>query len=130
MPGCHPAMERSARAASSSTRFVDSRSLEFFPFWSQWWGAGVMEMLVPDDARRRSIERELPAVPLAFFEASITSPAGWCSRNAGFVLLSEPYRSDAERARSFQWTIVERLGTHLDIASDEEAIADILERIA
>ena len=37
----------------------------------------------------------------------------------------EPYRSDAERARSLQWTIVERLGTHLDIASDEEAIADI-----
>lgn len=68
-------------------------------------------------------------MPLAFFEAPVTAPAGWCGRSAAFVLLSEPYRSDAERARSLRWTVVERLGTHLDVANDEEAIAGILERI-
>jgi hypothetical protein len=103
--------------------------MEFSPFgrdgrvrelWRCWW---------PDDARRRSIEQELPTVPLAFFEAPVTAPAGWCGRSAAFVLLSEPYRSDAERARSLRWTVVERLGTHLDVANDEEAIAGILERI-
>jgi Alpha/beta hydrolase family len=99
------------------------------PVWARWSGEGVMEMLVPDDARRRSIEQELPTVPLAFFEAPVTAPAGWCGRSAAFVLLSEPYRSDAERARSLRWTVVERLGTHLDVANDEEAIAGILERI-
>jgi hypothetical protein len=79
------------------------------PTWARWWGEGVMEMLVPDDARRHSIEQELPAVPLAFFEAPLMAPAGWCSRSAAFVLLSEPYRSDAEIARSLQWPVVERV---------------------
>jgi hypothetical protein len=86
-----------------------------------------METLVSDDERRRSIERELRQVPLAFFEASIEAPIRWCSRDSAFVLLSEPYRPDATRAASLGWPVVERLGAHLDIANDEEAIADILE---
>src|SRR5215211_8126179 len=118
---------------SAGGEFVDTlRRLAIdgvLPVWSRWWGEGAMETLVRDDARRRSIEQELPAVPLAFFEHPMTAPAGWCSRTAAFVLLSEPYRSDAERARSLNWTVVERLGTHLDIANDEKANAGILERI-
>lgn len=100
------------------------------PVWSRWWGEGVLEALVPDETRRRAIETELPAVPLAFFEAPITLPAGWCDGECAFVLLSEFYRPDATRAAALGWPVVERQGAHLDLAKDEEAIAGILAGLA
>jgi hypothetical protein len=85
-----------------------------------------LESLVPDDRRRREIEKELPLVPLAFFEAPIEVPTNWCKSGGAYVLLSEAYRLDASRAGSLGWPVVERPGAHLDIVNDEEAIADIL----
>jgi hypothetical protein len=99
------------------------------PAWSQWWGEGVMQALVRDEDRRRALEVELPKVPLAFFEAPIAAPPGWCAHEGAFVLLSDAYRSDASTAASLGWPVVERLGGHLDIANDEGSIADILERL-
>jgi hypothetical protein len=100
------------------------------PVWSQWWGEGVLQALVPDDARRREIERELPALPLAFFEAPIGVPDGWCAGDGGFLLLSEFYRSDAGRAAALGWPVVERPGAHLDMVNEEEEIAAILVGLA
>lgn len=100
------------------------------PVWSRWWGEGVLEALVPDDARRGEIEEELPALPLAFFEAPIALPAGWCAIDGAFLLLSEFYRSEAQKAADRGWPVIERSGGHLDIANEEEAIADILVGLA
>jgi hypothetical protein len=100
------------------------------PPWPRWWGSDVMRTLVPDEQRRRAIESELPTVPLAFFETRLTSPAGWCAERGAYVLLSDAYRGDAERAASLGWPVVERIGGHLDIANEEEAIAEILGRLA
>lgn len=100
------------------------------PVWSQWWGEDVLQAIVHDDARRREVEDELPAVPLAFFEASIALPAGWCGGDGGFLLLSEFYRAEADRAAARGWPVVERQGAHLDMVNDEEAIADILVGLA
>lgn len=100
------------------------------PIWSRWWGEGVLEALVPDDARREKIEGELPALPLAFFEAPIAVPAGWCAYDGAFLLLSEFYRSDATGAAERGWPVLEHSGGHLDIANEEEAIADILVGLA
>jgi hypothetical protein len=99
------------------------------PVWSQWWGEGVLDALVADDRRRREIEQELPQVPLAFYEASIETPIGWCATRCAYVLLSSAYRSDASRAAALGWRVVERLGTHLDIVNDEDAIADVLDQV-
>jgi pimeloyl-ACP methyl ester carboxylesterase len=93
------------------------------PKWSTWWGEGVMENLVPDGARRAEIEVEMPQVPLAFFETPIPLPVGWCEDPGAFVLLSEPYRRDADTARSLGWPVVEDLGNHLDIVNDPESLA-------
>jgi hypothetical protein len=100
------------------------------PVWSEWWGEGVLPALVPDDARRRAIAIELPTLPLAFFEESIALPDDWCSIDGAFVLLSEFYRSDADRAAARGWPVVERPGGHLDVANEEEAIAAILVELA
>ena len=100
------------------------------PEWAQWWGDGVLEALVRNDQRRREIEQELPNVPLAFYEAAIKVPIGWCAGPGAYVLLSDAYRSDAATAASRGWPVVERLGAHLDIVNDEEAIAAILTNLA
>jgi hypothetical protein len=99
------------------------------PPWSQWFGPDVMKTLVPDDERRGVIESELPTVPLAFFQEPITLPPRWCTENGSYVLLSEAYRGDAEKATSLGWPVIERIGGHLDIANNEESIADILSRL-
>lgn len=93
------------------------------PRWSEWWGADVLAELVPDPERRRMIIGELPEVPLAFFEAAIDLPRGWCDGPACFVQLSDSYRAETERARSHGWTVVDRSGGHLAIVSDPEALA-------
>ena len=99
------------------------------PAWSQWWGEEVLQFLVHDEARRRVIEHELPRLPLVFFETPIPLPADWCAGRRGFLLLSEFYRADATTAAALGWPVVERPGGHLDIANDEEDIAEMLEEL-
>lgn len=93
------------------------------PKWSTWWGDGVMESLVRARHRRIDLEAEMVEIPLAFFESAFGVPAGWCDTAAAFLLLSESYRADAERARTLGWPMIERLGNHLDIVNEAEAIA-------
>jgi hypothetical protein len=96
------------------------------PPWSRWWGDDVMERLVDVPERRAVIEAELPIVPLQFYETSIAMPPGWCDTPSAYVLLSPGYRDDAVTASARGWPVVERLGTHLDMANDEQSIAAIL----
>jgi pimeloyl-ACP methyl ester carboxylesterase len=70
------------------------------PRWSAWWGDGVMEMLVNDADRRADVEAEMREIPLAFFESAVKVPRRWWERPGAFLLLSEAYHADAERARS------------------------------
>jgi pimeloyl-ACP methyl ester carboxylesterase len=46
------------------------------PRWSTWWGEGVMETLVPDDARRAEIEAEMPEIPLPSTSRPSSCPPG------------------------------------------------------
>jgi hypothetical protein len=94
--------------------------------WSRWWRPGLFESLVPDDGRRDLIERELPEVPLRLYETQIAVPDRWCATSGAYLLLSEGYRADAERATELGWPVVERLGNHLDIVNDAEEITEIL----
>lgn len=96
------------------------------PKWSQWWGEGVLEAIVPDEDRRRIIESELPEVPLRFYETPLDLPGRWCERPAAYVLLSDGYRADADRAAALGWPVHARPGDHLDIVNDGQAIADVL----
>jgi hypothetical protein len=99
------------------------------PAWSQWWGEGVLQYLVHDEARRKVIEQELPRLPLMFFETPISLPADWCAGRGGFLLLSEFYRADATAAAALGWPVIERPGGHLDIANEEDDIAEMLEEL-
>jgi hypothetical protein len=90
--------------------------------WSQWWGEGVLDALVRKDERRLEIEAEFPHVPLAFFEAPIAVPTGWCASRCAYVLLSEAYRQDANRAPGLGWPVVERPGAPSQRPSSHEDV--------
>jgi hypothetical protein len=96
------------------------------PKWSRWWDDGVLEAILPDQERRREVEGELPEVPLQFYERPIAVPAGWCADAAAYLLLSDGYRRDADRAMHLGWPVHERHGEHLDIVTCDRDIADLL----
>ncbi len=100
------------------------------PRWSEWWGAGALEVLVPDASRRAAVEDELPRVPLSFYETPIAVPSGWSDAPGAYLLLSEAYRADADRATALGWPVVAHMGGHLDIVNDEVSIAERLVSLA
>jgi hypothetical protein len=100
------------------------------PKWSTWWSPDIMTALVPDDVRRAQLDAELPEVPIAFYEVAMELPTDWPRRSSSFLLLSEAYRADEDRARSLGWPLTERLGGHLDIVSVPEAVAPLIVDLA
>lgn len=91
------------------------------PPWSTWFGPDALAAMVPDADRRAAVRADEPRVPLALYEAG--PPAAPLPADAAYVLLSEPYRPDAERAAALGWTVVEHPGTHLGIVSDPDGVA-------
>jgi pimeloyl-ACP methyl ester carboxylesterase len=47
------------------------------PPWAAWWGEDAMRDLVPDEALRAALRREMPSLPLSYFEQRIPSPPDW-----------------------------------------------------
>ena len=85
-----------------------------------------MAGLVPDAALRRAIVAELPQLPLSYFEQRVPMPDDWARLQCAYLLLSEPYRRDAEEARSRGWLTVELRGGHLDLVTRPREITDSL----
>lgn len=93
------------------------------PPWSEWFGPGVMESLIPDSRVRELIEAELPRVPLSYFAGSVPPVLTWPSELNGYILLSDGYLDDAEEARRRGWTVVEVHGQHLDLITKAPDVA-------
>jgi pimeloyl-ACP methyl ester carboxylesterase len=100
------------------------------PPWSAWWGEEAMSDLVPDHALRAALAREMPSLPLAYFEQRVPSPAGWDRLPCSYVLLSEAYRDAAAEARARGWRVEEIAeAQHLHIAVAPDAVTDTLIRL-
>jgi pimeloyl-ACP methyl ester carboxylesterase len=101
------------------------------PPWSAWWGDEAMRDLVPDEAARAELERELPSLPLSYFEQSVPSPAGWDRVPCAYLLLSDAYRDAASDARARGWPVDEIAGAqHLHLVVAPEDVTDILIQLA
>jgi pimeloyl-ACP methyl ester carboxylesterase len=101
------------------------------PPWSTWWGEDAMRDLVPDERLRAALVREMPSLPLAYFEQRIPSPAGWDRTPCSYLLLSDAYREAANEARERRWRVEEIAGAqHLHIAIAPGAVADALIRLS
>jgi alpha/beta hydrolase family protein len=98
------------------------------PPWSQWFGEGVMEAMIPDAAQRDAIERELPHLPLSYFDAEVPVRGGWDRTPCAYLLLSpEQYGAAASDAEGRGWaTAVLENADHLSTATRSDDVADVL----
>jgi pimeloyl-ACP methyl ester carboxylesterase len=101
------------------------------PPWSSWWGEDAMNELVPDEVTRAALVRELPSLPLSYFEQTVPSPADWERVPSGYLLFSDAYREAAAEARDRGWRVEEISGAqHLHTVVAPVAVTDALLRLA
>jgi Alpha/beta hydrolase family len=101
------------------------------PPWSAWWGEGAMRELVPDEAARAALERELPSLPISYFEESVPNPAGWDHAPCAYLLLSDAYTNAASDARAREWRVEEIAGAqHLHMVVAPATVTDVLIQLA
>jgi len=95
------------------------------PPWFGWWGPGALEALVPDRRRRRSLEAEMPPIPIAYLEASVPVPARWPQVAGAYLGFGdEAYASEIRRARAWGWPVsVLENARHLHMAVEPERVA-------
>ncbi len=97
------------------------------PPWSDWFGPGAIDSLVPDLDRRDAVVADLPRIPVSYFDARVPVPDGWSTAtNGAYILLSDAYRPDAREAASLGWPVIELLGAHLDLVTRAEDVARVL----
>jgi hypothetical protein len=98
------------------------------PPWSSWFGEDALRELVPESRLRAALAREMPRLPLSYFEATVPMPAGWSDRPCAYLLFSrDPYRESAADARSRGWPVAEIQGArHLAMVTDPIAVTDAL----
>jgi hypothetical protein len=97
--------------------------------WFRWFGADAMREMVPDERLRAELEREMPRLPLSYFEATVPLPDNWGKRRrCAYLLLSAaPYGQSAAEARAYGWPVIEIAGVqHLAIATNASAVTDAL----
>jgi hypothetical protein len=100
------------------------------PAWSAWWGPGVMDQLIPDPKVRSEVERELPRVPLAYFDHAAPVPRGWSEVPCAYLQFSDAYASEADEARARGWLVDRIPGEHLQMLVEPSLVADRLARMA
>lgn len=98
------------------------------PQWSTWFGEDGILGLVPDEGVRAELEREMPRLPLSYFEASVPMPDGWDEQPCAYLLLSsDQYGDSAAEARGRGWPVAEiRDGHHLTLVTDPAAVTGAL----
>jgi pimeloyl-ACP methyl ester carboxylesterase len=93
------------------------------PPWSQWFGEEAMVRLVPDEALRAEVERELPRLPLAYFDHRPPVPDGWPDAPCAYLQFSEVYTPRAAEARTLGWRVEHLPGGHLHMLVEPAAVA-------
>jgi pimeloyl-ACP methyl ester carboxylesterase len=97
------------------------------PPWDQWFDPDALADLLPDDEMRAAFRAELPRMPFSYFTEAASEDA-WAGP-AGYLLLSEGYRDDAEAARKAGLRVAEHPSHHLAMLTDPAPIAAALEEL-
>ena len=104
---------------------VDGR----LPKWQDWWPAETVVEMVPDEDLRRTVLDENPSLPRSFYDGTVTLPARWWDRPAGYVQLSAAYASECSVAQERRWPTAQRFGRHLDLVTRPDEVADEIVRL-
>jgi hypothetical protein len=83
------------------------------PPWSEWFGQGVMDQILPDKTQRKAFTAELRPIPLALFHEKITYSASWPDAPCAYLRFSEFYKPLADEARKEGWLVESIQAEHL-----------------
>ncbi len=95
------------------------------PPWSTWFGPDLLAGSVPDPVRRAAIEADEPRAPLAFYEAP--RPPARVPVHGAYLLLSDAYRADADRADALGLLGAEVPSSHLGIVTHPDEVVTAIE---
>jgi pimeloyl-ACP methyl ester carboxylesterase len=96
----------------------------WLPPWHRWFPADALAELVPDPRLRDRFTAELSPLPLGYFHEP-TAAETW-SGPSGYLLLSEVYRDDAERAAAAGAPVRELPSHHLAMLTSPAAVTGAL----
>ena len=98
----------------------------WLPRWADWWGTEALAELLPDIDLRTRFIAGCPRVPVAMLGERRPAAALWEASACGYLLLSDGYREEADRARTLGWPIAELPGHHLSMLTDPDVVAEAL----
>ena len=112
-------------AAEDFRRFLRGRADEngLLAPWHTWWGEDGMSRMVGDEERRAEVSGDTQQLPLSYYDRAPVVPRGWSAHAAGYLLLSEVYRPAAMQASALGWSVLEVLGTHLELVNRPADVA-------
>lgn len=93
--------------------------------WNRWFPEDPTPTMIPDEHLRAAFVADLPRTPFAFLEAVCPSDA-WEHVPAAYVQLSQGYAATAAKAEARGWPLLRADLHHLAMASDPEAVANLL----
>lgn len=100
------------------------------PPWDRWFPPGTVEALLVDQEQRVRFVRELPRVPLAYFEERGPEVSGWPGAiRCAYLRLSEAYESAGAEAERQGWPVVHDPADHLAMLHRPGRVADLLEQV-
>lgn len=108
-------------------QMADSRG--WLPTWPQWWGDEALAELIPDSDARQRFASGCPRLPLAMFEEVHPSVPQWPDAPAAYLLLSEAYQDQADKARELGWPVAEQMSHHLAVLTKPGPIAELLHEL-
>ena len=104
------------------------------PPWSEWWGEGVIDNLISDGVLREQAMSEMRRLPFGYFTAPIPVPAGWATKPAAYLQLSDLFSDEADRAEQRGWPVLRIRGHHLQMLEDpagtSAALLSLLDTLA
>lgn len=99
----------------------------WLPPWHQWFPPDALVGLLPDPQLRERFVAELAKLPVDYFSER-TPLVDWSGR-AGYLLLSEAYRDDLNRAAERGLPVAEHHSHHLAMLTAPEAVAAALSEL-
>jgi hypothetical protein len=102
------------------------------PVWSKWFAGDTqraslvgLDRLASDPAAFAQFEKELPRMPLEWFDDTIEL-ANWDHVPAGFIQTSKIYDHAAVEAERRGWPVTRLRGTHLHPTLSPEETAEAI----
>jgi hypothetical protein len=100
------------------------------PRWHEWFPAGALAELVPDDGARAEFRADVPRVPARYLREVAPDSHAWQELPCGYVQLSAAYENAAAQARRAGWPVARVNGHHLSGVTEPAVVAAAVARMS